>query len=1074
MKFRKTLSLLLAVIMIMGTAPLSAQAATEPVTDAAIQEEVLTESSSEAADAVDSPAAESGEEGSDAASDADDNEDIVESGTEDPASLPSAEEGAVSVENELETSPAVRTIMMYICGSNLETYSAMATYNIRQILDSKFSSGDKIRFIVMTGGSDEWQTPSELLVDPENPDDPAIDPEYNQVWEAKGKDAAENPGKMVLLERKGLHEKKARVKTDEGYDEDYRGEMMSDPQLLKDFINYCAENYPAEKYDLILWDHGSGPLGGFGNDEGRFFTEMKFDEMLDAFSDNDVTKDGGKFDFINFDACLMGSVELALAFADCTDYYIASAENIPGYGEPYTGWLNKLGEDPDYDTYKLGKFIVDDYIRFYEDDSAERTSGEGTLGVIDMKKLISSGFVEGLLKLPSCLIQQATEADPELHDIPFYDEFDAGKNSISYGGENYFDLGTFGSQLSFDFKEIGPSNLNEDGSVNDNNVYTKALADLNHILAKEDIIYARGTKGIKSKPLYYRDAYGKINYDKVGTSGLYLYFPTADNSRDAGRYFEALMPVVKMLAKNPDAKERREFLESYGHAVIDYGLISKAGYSVTQMLDNGFDRESINYDSFRENFTGGAEFDPSNEDIEAEENSDYTISDWNMEIMPYLLRRADMDPDVSYAKHKDAEEASKKWLDAVIRQQAKENISHKDMTLVEAGDGDYLIRMENTKKRVVEDVRYNITASIPAAEEFFNKHREDFLMMPDEEKDFITARIGHVSGKPVYKKEDGTSVDQDSRRDLLEWYMEPGGTWELPEIDESWYTVMDANGYCHVANIERDEDAGETYFYGNYKSENGIDTLCCLSFNDKGELNEILLGTEDGNSYRRIPASEMTGEVEVMPIRQVTIFVDEVSIPLSQKPIIVSPKTVKDIKLVKKDLNDIEDLKKDGGDVAVEHTIVVRDIYGYEVPLTKEDAKVIITYDLNGGEYEGSTAGIDEIHAKGEVISIHEAPVREGYEFLYWKGSEYMPGDKYTVTEGHTFTAQWKESETPGEDPDDPEGQDDSDKPDGGSKKSAKPDTGDKGFGFELTLFFGSAAAFLAMLAVRRRKKAQE
>lgn len=1069
MKFRKTLSLLLVLAMIMSTAPLHAWAATEPVNDAAVQEEALTESSGDTADAVDSPAVESGGEGSDAASSADDKKEIVESGTEDPISLPPAEEGLDPDESSVETTPAVRTIMMYICGSNLETYSAMATYNIRQILDSKFSSGDKVRFIVMTGGSDEWQTPSELLVDPENPDQPVnIDPEYNQVWEAKGKDAAENPGKMVLLERKGLHEKKARVKTDEGYDEDYRGEMMSYPQLLKDFINYCAENYPAEKYDLILWDHGSGPLGGFGNDEGRFFTEMKFDEMLDAFSDNDVTKDGGKFDFINFDACLMGSVELALAFADCTDYYIASAENIPGYGEPYTGWLNKLGEDPDYDTYKLGKFIVDDYIRFYEEDSDDRTSGEGTLGVIDMKKLISSGFVEGLLELPSCLIQQATEADAELHGIPFYDEFDAGKNSISYGGENYFDLGTFGSQLSFDFKEIGPSNLHEDGSVNDNNVYTKALADLNRILAREGIIYARGTKGIKSKPLYYRDAYGKINYDKVGTSGLYLYFPTADNAKDVGRYFDALEPVVKMLAKNP----RREFLNSYRHAVIDYGLISKAGYSVTQMLDNGSDRSSINYDSFREYFTGGAEFDPSNENIEAEENSDYTISDWNLEIMPYLLRRADMDPDVSYARHKDAEEASKKWLDAVIRQQAEENISRKDMTLVEAGDSGYLIRMENTKKRVVEDVRYNITASIPAAEEFFNEHGEDFIMMPDEEKDFITARIGHVSGTPVYKKEDGTSVDQDSKRDLLEWYMEPGGTWELPEIDDSWYTVMDANGYCHVANIERDEDAGETYFYGNYKSENGIDTLCCLSFNDKGELNEILLGTEDGNSYRRIPASEMTGEVEVMPIRQVTIFVDEVSIPLSQKPIIVSPKTVKDIKLVKKDLNEIEDLKKDGGDVAAEHTIVVRDIYGYEVPLTKEDAKVTITYDLNGGEYEGSTADIVETYAKGEVISIHEAPAREGYEFMYWKGSEYMPGDKYTVTEGHTFTAQWKESGTS----DDGGSDADSDDPGSGSKDKKKPvNTGDQNdLTLCLILMSISAAAFLAMLAGRRRKKERE
>ena len=53
-----------------------------------------------------------------------------------------------------------------------------------------------------------------------------------------------------------------------------------------------------------------------------------------------------------------------------------------------------------------------------------------------------------------------------------------------------------------------------------------------------------------------------------------------------------------------------------------------------------------------------------------------------------------------------------------------------------------------------------------------------------------------------------------------------------------------------------------------------------------------------------------------------------------------------------------------------------------------------------------------EEHKPGETISVHEAPIREGYTFSYWKGSEYQPGDKYTVTEDHTFTAQWKKAGT--------------------------------------------------------------
>ena len=66
-----------------------------------------------------------------------------------------------------------------------------------------------------------------------------------------------------------------------------------------------------------------------------------------------------------------------------------------------------------------------------------------------------------------------------------------------------------------------------------------------------------------------------------------------------------------------------------------------------------------------------------------------------------------------------------------------------------------------------------------------------------------------------------------------------------------------------------------------------------------------------------------------------------------------------------------------------------------------------ITYNMNGGTMNGSTASVKETHDYGEVISILKAPTRSGYTFQYWKGSEYQPGENYTVTGDHTFTAQW-------------------------------------------------------------------
>ena len=67
-----------------------------------------------------------------------------------------------------------------------------------------------------------------------------------------------------------------------------------------------------------------------------------------------------------------------------------------------------------------------------------------------------------------------------------------------------------------------------------------------------------------------------------------------------------------------------------------------------------------------------------------------------------------------------------------------------------------------------------------------------------------------------------------------------------------------------------------------------------------------------------------------------------------------------------------------------------------------------ISYDLNGGTLDGKTGVITVEAEEGSVITIPDAPTREGYNFLYWKGSEYHPGDKYTVDGDHTFTAQWQ------------------------------------------------------------------
>ena len=85
-------------------------------------------------------------------------------------------------------------------------------------------------------------------------------------------------------------------------------------------------------------------------------------------------------------------------------------------------------------------------------------------------------------------------------------------------------------------------------------------------------------------------------------------------------------------------------------------------------------------------------------------------------------------------------------------------------------------------------------------------------------------------------------------------------------------------------------------------------------------------------------------------------------------------------------------------------------IYAKWTEILPVPVKHTISYDLNGGTMDGSTGIVTVDIEEGTVITL-PAPTREGYVFDYWEGSKYYAGDSYTVTEDHTFTAQWKEVE---------------------------------------------------------------
>ncbi len=137
---------------------------------------------------------------------------------------------------------------------------------------------------------------------------------------------------------------------------------MGHPLTLSSFLNYGFDFFPADSYSLILWDHGGGPVLGYGVDE-NFRDLLTLDELSEALEDS-VGAHMTKLEWIGFDACLMSSLEVASVLALYANYMIASQETEPGWGL-YYDFLSELSDEV-IPGDVMGEYIVDSYMDYGE------------------------------------------------------------------------------------------------------------------------------------------------------------------------------------------------------------------------------------------------------------------------------------------------------------------------------------------------------------------------------------------------------------------------------------------------------------------------------------------------------------------------------------------------------------------------------------------------------------------------------------------------------------------------------------------------------------------------------------
>jgi hypothetical protein len=154
---------------------------------------------------------------------------------------------------------------------------------------------------------------------------------------------------------------------------------------LASFIETAVTDYPADRYVLLMWDHGGGWLG-MGADETDGDDPLELDEIAAGISDGLAATDVDALDMIGFDACLMATYEVVTTLAPYADYLVASEEVEPGHGWDY-GQLAAIEDDPAIAVPDLASNVLEGYAAQAED---EGTDSDITLGLIDL------GGVEGL------------------------------------------------------------------------------------------------------------------------------------------------------------------------------------------------------------------------------------------------------------------------------------------------------------------------------------------------------------------------------------------------------------------------------------------------------------------------------------------------------------------------------------------------------------------------------------------------------------------------------------------------------------------------------------------------------
>ncbi len=142
---------------------------------------------------------------------------------------------------------------------------------------------------------------------------------------------------------------------------------MGDWRELRGFITWTQQRYPADRYALVLWNHGAGWRNT------RAASPATRSVSIDEATGNEIQtwqlpqalNTSPKVDLLVFDASLMQMMEVAYEVRNSAGIMVGSEESPPGEGYVYDPFLGDLAANPEMTPRQFAGRIVERTIESY-------------------------------------------------------------------------------------------------------------------------------------------------------------------------------------------------------------------------------------------------------------------------------------------------------------------------------------------------------------------------------------------------------------------------------------------------------------------------------------------------------------------------------------------------------------------------------------------------------------------------------------------------------------------------------------------------------------------------------------